>query len=62
MYLYFTIVFFVCESGQVQLIGEFDFIHAVVVCIDNQHTTVCANNWDPRDAAVVCRHFRLFGG
>ena len=50
-----------CESGLVQLIGNSAYIRAVVVCVDNQHTAVCANNWDARDAAVVCRQFRLYG-
>lgn len=44
-----------CPTGAVRLAGgQSPYEGRVEICIDNQYGTICDDNWDDRDAAVVC--------
>lgn len=46
-----------CTQGDVQLVGTPQGLRSqgrVEVCIDSNWGTVCRDNWDYYDAAVVC--------
>ena len=45
-----------CDPGSVRLVGGSSITEGrVEVCINEMWGTVCDNNWDDNDAAVVCR-------
>ena len=46
---------YTCNNGAVRLAGgETPNEGRVEICINNQYGTICRDNWDSRDAAVVC--------
>ena len=46
----------VCASGAVRLVGAaLENLGRVEVCVNNQWSTICDNQWDSKDARVVCR-------
>lgn len=51
-----------CMDGDIRLIGELNQ-GRIEVCYSNQWGSVCDDNWDDRDARVVCRQlgFPPFG-
>ena len=45
----------VCEFGDVRLVGgAFKFEGRVEVCAESVWGTVCSDNWDDREASIVC--------
>ena len=48
-----------CTDGDVRLVNSYSNVHEnygrVEVCIDSTWGTVCNNNWDNKDASVMCR-------
>lgn len=50
-----------CDNGDVRLAGGSSSIRGrVEMCYEGVWGTVCSNNWDQKDANVVCR--QLFNG
>ena len=46
---------FTCPNGAIRLAGGQSTNEGrVEICVDNQYGTICDDNWDDRDAAVVC--------
>ena len=62
---YWYIIIIVCIEGDVRLVDQsFSSSHSeplnmlfgtVQVCVNQQYVYICANNWDDREADVVCR-------
>ena len=47
--------FFLCNDGAIRLAdGETENEGRIEVCFNNQFGTVCDDEWDNSDAAVVC--------
>ena len=44
-----------CEDGELQLVGSFLLEGRVEMCVNGNWGTICDDNWDDKDAAVVCR-------
>ena len=45
-----------CKDGSIRLGGRSTARQGrVEVCVEGRWGTVCGNNWDSRDADVVCR-------
>ena len=51
-----------CNDTEVQLVGsQSPYDGRLEICIDGLWRTVCDDNWDKRDAAVVCRQLGYNG-
>lgn len=49
-----------CTSGEIRLAdGRNNYEGRVEVCYDGRWGTVCDDDWDDREAAVVCRQIGL---
>ena len=58
----FTIVIAACNNSDIRLVGgrnNSELEGRVEVCFQGQWGTVCNDDWDFRDAMVVCRQLGL---
>lgn len=44
-----------CANEDIRLVNGTALEGRVEICLDNQWGTICADNWDVMDTAVVCR-------
>ena len=52
-----------CENGTVRLVnGSTPYEGRVEVCVNNHWGTICDDQWDTREATVVCRQLDLTNG
>ena len=66
LHAYFS--YLVCTEGMLEFVNHtirFDndlesFSAVVQVCINGQYGYICADNWDNREADVVCRSYSSF--
>jgi hypothetical protein len=61
-------IYLVCTEGLLEIVNQtfrFDndlesFSGVVQVCVDGKYVYVCADNWDNREADVVCRSYASY--